>query len=149
VAAAWLAQAPEEGRADIRGRLDVAGVRPSTDASTRFVVTWETDTTDVDLTLTAPGSKRRLGRRTADVTTGYGPEMRVVRGDRVPPRLQASVQYYQRGAMGHAMGTVQVIAHDGTGGLRVQAKPFVLMQQGGALELGSFETGVVPSPNAS
>jgi TonB family protein len=149
VAAAWLAQVPEQQRTEARARLDLAGVRPSTDASTRFVVTWETDTTDIDLTLRAPGSKRRHGRRAADVTTGYGPEMRVVRGDRMPPRLSASVQYYQRGAMGHAMGMVQVIAHDGAGRLRVQAQPFVLMEQGGALELGSFETGVVPSPNAS
>jgi TonB family protein len=149
VAAAWLAQAPEPERATVRARVDAAGVRPSTEASTRFVVTWETDATDVDLTLRAPGSRRRHGRRIADVTTGYGPEVRVARGARVPPRLSATVQYYERGAMGHAMGTLQVVAHDGAGGLRVQAQPFALMQQGGALELGSFETGVRPSPNAS
>lgn len=149
VAAAWLAAAAEDQRAAVREHIEAAGVHPSTAASTRFVVTWETDTTDIDLTLRAPGSRRRQGRRAADVTTGYGPEMRVVRGSKVPPRLQASVQYYRRGAMGHAMGTLQVITHDGAGGLRVQSKPFVLMQQGGMLELGAFETGVVPSPNAS
>ncbi len=149
VAAAWLATAPEPQRSAVETRIHAAGVRPSTRASTRFVVTWETDTTDVDLTLQVPGSRRRQGRRTADVTTGYGPEMRVVRGESAAPRLLAKVQYYQRGAMGHAMGTLQVIAHDGAGRLRVQAKPFVLMEQGGALELGTFETGAVPSPNAS
>ena len=46
-------------------------------------------------------------------------------------------------------GNNPVIAHDGAGGLRVQERPFVLMQQGGTLDLGSFETGVVASPNAS
>jgi hypothetical protein len=149
VAAAWLAHAPEEARAAARSRIDAADVRPSTEATTRFVVTWESDATDVDLTLRATGSRRRHGRRLADVTTGYGPEMRVVRGDRMPPRLRATVQYYERGAMGHAMGTMQVIAHDGAGGLRVQDRPFVLMQQGGALDLGSFETSVVATLNAS
>jgi hypothetical protein len=149
VAAAWLARTPEAEQAAVRARLDATGVRPATEASTRFVVTWESDATDVDLTLRTPGSKRRHGRRLADVTTGYGPEMRVVRGDRMSPRLQATVQYYERGAMGHAMGTLQVVAHDGAGGLRVQERPFVLMQQGGALDLGSFETGVVPSLNAN
>jgi TonB family protein len=149
VAAAWLLGAPEPERAAVRARLGKAGVRPATEASTRFVVTWESDTTDVDLTLRATGSPRRHGRRIADVTTGYGPEARVVRGARVPPRLRATVQYYERGAMGHAMGTLHVVAHDGAGGLRVQAQPFVLMQQGGTLELGAFETSVVPSPNAT
>jgi TonB family protein len=149
VAAAWLAAVPEDERAATRAHVDAAGVQPATTASTRFVVTWETDTTDIDLTLKTSGSRRRQGRRTADVTTGYGPEMRVVKGDRAPTRLHASVQYYQRGAMGHAMGTLQVVAHDGAGGLRVQAEPFVLMQQAGLLELGSFETGVERSPNTT
>lgn len=149
VAAAWLAGADEAERAAIQTRLDRASIRPATAASTRFVVTWESDATDVDLTLQAPGSRRRHGRRVADVTTGYGPEVRVLRGGHVPPRLRATVQYYERGAMGHAMGTLQVVAHDGAGRLRVQAQPFVLMQQGGTLALGVFDTGVEPSPNAS
>jgi hypothetical protein len=149
VAAAWLATGSEAERADAQRRLAEHGIAPATAASTRFAVTWETDATDVDLTLQAPGSRRRHGRRIADVTTGYGPEVRVLRGDRVPPRLRATVQYYERGAMGHAMGTLQVVAHDGAGGLRVQAQPFVLMQQGGTLELGVFDTGMEPSPNAS
>jgi len=149
VAAAWLARTPVAEQATVRSRLEVTHVRAATEASTRFVVSWESDATDVDLTVRAPGSRRRHGRRLADVTTGYGPEMRVVRGDRMPPRLNTTVQYYERGAMGHAMGTLQVIAHDGSGGLRVQERPFVLMQQGGSLDLGSFETGVVPTLNAS
>lgn len=152
VAAAWLARAQARGgdeHVTVRARLDEAGVRPASQASTRFVVTWEADATDVDLTLRAPDSRRRLGRRTADVTTGYGPEQRLLQGRRVPPRIRATVQYYERGAMGHAMGTLHVVAHDGAGGLRVQAQPFVLMQQGGTLELGTFETSVAPSPSAT
>ncbi|MCX4247622.1 TonB family protein [Paraliomyxa miuraensis] len=149
VAAAWLAAGSEADRQDARRRLTEHHIDPATSASTRFVVTWETDTTDVDLALRAPGSTRRHGRRIADVTTGYGPEVRVLTGSQIPSRLRATVQYYDRKAMGHAMGTLQIVAHDGNGGLRVQAQPFVLMEQGGSLVLGVFDTGVEPGLNAS
>jgi hypothetical protein len=140
VAAAWLATEVGEGLARARGRVEAAGVRPSTEASTRFVVTWETDTTDVDVLLHTPGSRRNHGHRIADVRTGYGPEARVLEGARTPREVQASVRYFDRSSQGHAMGTVQVVSHDGRGHVRVEAHPFVLMQQKGVLELGSVQT---------
>ncbi|MCA9708132.1 MAG: AgmX/PglI C-terminal domain-containing protein, partial [Myxococcales bacterium] len=145
VAAAWLAQAsgPDLDRA--REHIAAAGVRPDTEASTRFVVTWETDTTDVDVLLHTGGSSRNHGRRIADVRTGYGPEARVLRGDSIPAALRTSVRYFDRSSQGHAMGTVHVVSHDGHGHLRVQARPFVLMQQRGVLDLGVIETGVDPN----
>ena len=152
IAAAWLAK--ESGDALVRAQAHVraAGVRPDTEVSTRFVVTWETDTTDVDVLLHAAGShrghrshhdrRRNHGQRIADVRTGYGPEARVLRGERIPPMLQTSVRYFDRGSQGHAMGTVHIVAHDGRGHLSIQARPFVLMQQRGVLDLGPIATGV-------
>ncbi len=145
VAAAWLTKAQGDDRIQARRHIDDAGVRPATEASTRFVVTWETDTTDVDVLLHTPGSRRNHGRRIADVRTGYGPEARVMRGDRMPLEVQASVRYFDRSSQGHAMGTVHIVSHDGQGNLRMQARPFVLMQQRGVLALGSIETRADPS----
>jgi len=140
IAAAWLAQT--QGDAHVRARAEIAasGVHPATEASTRFVVTWETDTTDVDVLLHTPGSRRNHGRRIADVRTGYGPEARVMQGDRMPAEVQASVRYFDRSSQGHAMGTVHIVSHDGQGRVRVQARPFVLMQQRGVLPLGTIDT---------
>ncbi|MEX1368308.1 MAG: AgmX/PglI C-terminal domain-containing protein, partial [Nannocystaceae bacterium] len=140
VAAAWLAQTQGDAKVQALARIDEARVVPATEGSARFVVTWETDTTDVDVLPRVGGQGRLLGHRIADVRTGYGPEARVLRGDRIPARLHAAVRYFDRGAMGHAMGTLQVIVHDGAGGLTVQSRPFVLMQQRGVLDMGSFET---------
>ncbi|MEM9453261.1 MAG: TonB family protein [Myxococcota bacterium] len=148
VAAAWLAKHSGDALVQAQAHVRAAGVRPDTEASTRFVVTWETDTTDVDVLLHTVGSRRSLhsrhnhGRRIADVRTGYGPEARVLRGEQIPPALHASVRYFDRSSQGHAMGTVHVVAHDGRGHLSIQARPFVLMQQRGVLDLGSIATGV-------
>ncbi|MCA9653249.1 MAG: AgmX/PglI C-terminal domain-containing protein, partial [Myxococcales bacterium] len=141
VAAAWLAQTEGDAHVLARRTIDEAHVIPATDPSARFVVTWETDTTDVDVLPRVDGRGRLLGHRIADVRTGYGPEARVLRGERVPARLHAAVRYFDRGAMGHAMGTLQVVVHDGAGGLRVESRPFVLMEQRGVLDMGTFELG--------
>ncbi|MCH9681527.1 MAG: AgmX/PglI C-terminal domain-containing protein [Deltaproteobacteria bacterium] len=137
VAAAWSAADPQAAKAG----LAYTKVTTATVPSTRFVLSWETDTTDLDLTLHAPESRRRRQRRLADVTTGYGPEEYVVPGKTMPDRLQATVQYYDRGAMGHALGAVQLVRHDGHGGVTIESRPFVLMQQGSTANLGSFELG--------
>jgi len=140
VASAWLGSTQGDPHAQARSKIAAAGVSPDTEASARFVVTWETDTTDVDVLPTTRGSRRLHGRRIADVRTGYGPEARVLRGNGMPERLHAAVRYFDRGAMGHAMGTLQVITHDGAGDLRIVSRPFVLMQNKGVLDMGTFET---------
>ena len=139
VAAAWLADTRGDAHALALARINEARVVPSQEASARFVVTWETDTTDVDVLPRVGGKGRLLGQRIADVRTGYGPEARVLKGAHVPERLHASVRYFDRGAMGHAMGTLQVITHDGAGAVHIESRPFVLMQQRGVLDMGSFE----------
>jgi len=49
------------------------------------------------------------------------------------------VHYYSRGPMGYGMGTVQVIAHDGHGGLRLEPRPFVVMVDQAMVDLGSVD----------
>ncbi|MBK9758135.1 MAG: hypothetical protein IPO88_32390 [Nannocystis sp.] len=52
-----------------------------------------------------------------------------------PYRLSA--HYYSRGPMGYGMGKLQVMQHDGKGELRFDERPFVIMQDGAFVQLGS------------
>ena len=75
----------------------------------------------------------------ADVTTGYGPECFTVRapaGSRPAYRLEA--HYYSRGPMGYGMGKLEIIDHDGKGGLSFDERPFVIMQDRAYVALGSY-----------
>ncbi|HYL06087.1 MAG TPA: VIT domain-containing protein [Thermoanaerobaculia bacterium] len=146
IAAAWLREEPGR-RQEVLDRLRDHGARLATEPSLRFVLTWETDANDVDLHVYdrqdghAYYRHRQLpsgGELFADVTTGYGPECFAVsepagRGA-APYRLR--VHYYSRGPMGYGMGTVQVVAHDGAGGLTVEPRPFVVMADNAMLDLG-------------
>ena len=152
VAAALLRAEPAR-REEVLGRLEARGAQLATEPSLRFVLTWETDANDVDLHVHdrkgghAFYSQKTLpsgGELYADVTTGYGPECFTVSGsaDRnaAPYRLQ--VHYYSRGPMGYGMGTVQVVTHDGEGGLAVEPRPFVVMADGAMVEVGSVKEGL-------
>jgi len=44
--------------------------------------------------------------------------------------------YYSRGPMGYGMGKLEIIEHDGKGGLRFEERPFVIMQDNAFVELG-------------
>jgi hypothetical protein len=71
------------------------------------------------------------------VRDGYGPEcftMREPAARRTYP-YRLSVRYARRGPMGFGMGTVQVIEHDGHGKVVFQHRPFLLMSDGGHLDL--------------
>ena len=135
VAAAWLAS-DEDGTAGVDARLRAAGVRPATAPSLRLVADWETDATDVDILVDPIGRGR--GRRHADVRTGFGPEAWIARGQQRPKAVTARVRYFDRGAMGYAIGTVSSISHDGEGKLTFKDQPFVLMEAVGSVELGRF-----------
>jgi hypothetical protein len=43
--------------------------------------------------------------------------------------------------MGYGMGKLQVIEHDGRGGLRFEERPFIVMSDGAFLELGTAAGG--------
>ncbi|PRQ08578.1 AgmX/PglI C-terminal domain-containing protein [Enhygromyxa salina] len=135
VAAAWLAAGSTPALA-LEARLRAAGVRPATSASLRLVANWETDATDVDILVVPEG--RGDGQRHADVRTGFGPEAWISRAGRCPDAVNARVRYFNRGAMGYALGTVASIGHDGAGNLTFHERPFVLMNGEGSVELGRF-----------
>jgi hypothetical protein len=146
IAAAWraVAEAPNL-RAAIEKRLKRARVVLPGQPSLRFILSWETDANDVDFHIRdARGghaffSKRELasgGRLYADVTTGYGPECFAIKGKAraFPYRLQ--IHYYSRGPMGYGMGRLQIVQHDGEGGLKFEQRPFIVMNDGAYVDLG-------------
>lgn len=137
VAAAWLADTADADPS-IERRIRAAGVRPATSASLRLVADWETDATDVDLLVDPIG--KGDGRRHADVRDGFGPEAWVSRRGKVPSAVSARVRYFDRGAMGYAMGTVSAVRHDGEGKLTFVDRPFVIMEARGSVELGRFRS---------
>ena len=147
IAAAWMKAEPNAAPA-IRARLQKIGGTAESQPSLRFVLTWETDGNDVDFhILDAKGghawySSKHLpsgGDLYADVTTGYGPEcftIRLPRGQRAYP-YQLRAHYYSRGPMGYGMGKLEIIEHDGEGGLRFEERPYVVMVDGAFVDLGT------------
>jgi hypothetical protein len=133
--AAALAQ-PGGPDPSFAARIRAVGVRPATKPSLRLVASWETDATDVDILVDPIGHGD--GARHVDVRTGFGPEAWIARGDRRPEAVTARVRYFNRGAMGYALGTVSALEHDGAGQLRFLERPFVLMQGSGSVDLGKF-----------
>lgn len=146
VAAAWMKAEPSR-RGEILEKLKHADGTVESEPSLRFVLNWETDANDVDFHIyDAKGghafySARQLpsgGELYADVTTGYGPEcftIRLPREQRAAPyTLQA--HYYSIGPMGAGMGKLEIIEHDGQGGLRFQQRPYVVMVNQAFVDLG-------------
>lgn len=149
IAAAWMKAEPNR-RAEIEARLKKSGGIAENAPSLRFVLNWETDANDVDFHITdAKGghafySQKSLpsgGELYADVTTGYGPEcftIRLPKGKRAAPyHLQA--HYYSIGPMGAGMGKLEIIEHDGKGGLRFEQRPYVVMVNQAYVELGEVK----------
>ena len=147
VAAVWQAQEP--GRAgEIERRLSERGGTREAGPSLRFVLSWETDANDVDFHIhDARGGHAYYGSKElpsggdlyADVTTGYGPECFTIRGkpSSFPYRLQ--IHYYSRGPMGYGMGKLEVIQHDGRGGLKFEERPYVVMNDRAFVDLGTID----------
>jgi hypothetical protein len=148
IAAAWIKVAPGR-REEILQKLAEAGGTREDGPSLRFVLSWETDANDVDFHIhDARGGHAYFnhpelesgGRLYADVTTGYGPEcftIRTPKDQRAAP-YQLFAHYYSRGPMGYGMGKVEIIDHDGQGGLTFEERPFVVMADGAYVDLGSY-----------
>jgi len=147
LAAAWVGAEPGR-RAEVLDRLQARGGRLEVEPSLRFVLSWETDANDVDLHVYDRRGGHAYyqqptlasgGELYADVTTGYGPECFAVRAPERRPAApyRLAVHYYRRGPMGYGMGTVQVVEHDGRGGVAVESRPFVAMADDAMVELGS------------
>ena len=52
-----------------------------------------------------------------------------------PYTLQA--HYYSRGPMGYGMGKLQIIEHDGQGGLTFDERPFIVMVDQAFVDMGT------------
>jgi tetratricopeptide (TPR) repeat protein len=153
LAQVWIRSEPARA-ADIQARLARAHGITEAAPSVRFVLNWETDANDVDFHIhDGKGGHAYYGSRQlasggelyADVTTGYGPECFTIRGPAAgrafPYHLQA--HYYSRGPMGYGMGKLQIIEHDGQGHLRFDERPFVIMQDGAFVDLGTVSGAAV------
>jgi uncharacterized protein YfaP (DUF2135 family) len=113
------------------------------------VLSWETDANDVDFHVhDAEGNHAYYkspelatgGRLYADVTTGYGPECFTIRlpREKRSARYKLEAHYYSRGPMGYGMGKLEIVDHDGQGGITFSERPFVVMADGAFVDLGTF-----------
>jgi vault protein inter-alpha-trypsin-like protein len=143
VAAAAIAAEPARATV-VRARLASLGIALPVTPSLRFVLGWETDANDVDLHVRdRHGDEAYYGRRALpsggqlldDITDGFGPEMLSIEApDAFPYRLAA--HYYQRGPEGVGLGAIQIIRHDGHGGLTIEDRPFALQVSDGMIDVG-------------
>jgi uncharacterized protein YfaP (DUF2135 family) len=135
--------------------LERYGVERLRGPTTRILLTWETDANDVDLHVIdrrgehADYSDRTLsdgGTLLGDVTSGYGPEEFLLSPKLTGAPYELFVNYYSRGPMGFGMGKVDVIAHDGNGHVRIDTRPFVIMNENATVHLGSVGPTAFSSP---
>ena len=147
IGAAWAARAPAQ-RAAIAARLAKVGGSLATTPTLRFVLYWETDANDVDFHIRdAKGSHaffRHMnlasgGELYADITTGYGPECFTISGAPRGYPYKVQLHYYSRGPMGYGMGVLEVVRHDGKGGLGFEHRPYVIMADGAFVDLGTID----------
>jgi tetratricopeptide (TPR) repeat protein len=149
IAAAWIKAEPAR-RGEILEKLKKYGVTPEDKPSLRFVLNWETDGNDVDFHI-VDGQKGHAfysaphlpsgGDLYADVTTGYGPECFTIRnapGSRAYP-YKLAAHYYSRGPMGYGMGKLEIIDHDGKGGMKFVERPYVVMVDQAFVDLGTVD----------
>jgi tetratricopeptide (TPR) repeat protein len=146
IGAAWIAAEPAQ-RAGVTAELARRHLALATAPSTRFILYWETDGNDVDFHIQdARGghawySHKQLrsgGELYADVTTGYGPECFAIPGAPRAAPYRLSLNYYSQGPMGYGMGLLQIVQHDGKGGLTFDDRPYVIMTDHAYVDLGSF-----------
>ena len=147
IAAAAIAKDPSRAEA-LKERLAEHGLEVSETHSTRFIMSWETDLNDVDFHIhDARGGHAYYADRTlasgghlyADVTTGYGPECFTIEGEPLAFPYRFEANYYARGPMGYGMGKLEVIQHDGKGGLTFDHRPFVIMKDHAYVPLGTLD----------
>jgi hypothetical protein len=152
VGAAWAAASPDKA-GEIDRRLAALKLARSTQASTRFVLSWETDANDVDFHIRdargghAYYESKALasgGELYEDVTTGYGPECFTIPGEPTAGPYRLRLHYYSRGPMGYGMGELEIMRHDGRGHIELDSRPFVVMNDDAWIDLGGIGTAAAP-----
>ncbi len=147
IAAAYIAASPAK-RGEVMRELSARKLALPTAPSTRFIMYWETDANDVDFHITdARGGHAYYGKPQlasggelyADVTTGYGPECFALPGGGKAGPYKLSINYYSQGPMGYGMGLLQILRHDGKGGLAFEDRPYVIMADHAYVDLGTFK----------
>lgn len=147
IAAAAIAADGSRAKA-LEKRLAKHDAKVAATVSTRFVMSWETDSNDVDFHIhDGKGGHAYFSDKTlpsggslyADVTTGYGPECFTIEGDPAAFPYRFEANYYSRGPMGYGMGQLEIIQHDGKGGLVFEQRPFVIMKDQAYVPLGTLE----------
>lgn len=155
VAAAWLNHEPSR-RLEVLDRLRVAGAVLAAEPSFRVALTWETLDSDADLHIRDGAGQHafhgssRLGSGGSiveDVTTGFGVELFRYLGAATAYPYDLQVNYYSRGPLGFGMGRVEIMEHDGSGGLRFELRPFVSNRDRSYIDVGTI-TGPLPDAAA-
>jgi hypothetical protein len=146
-AAVLVAREPKH-RDRALGLLRRHGIEPESGPSTRLLLTWETDANDVDLHVVDRNGEHAFyerrdlpdgGTLLTDVTSGYGPEGFVIAANPLGAPYQIFVHYYTSGPMGFGMGKVDVIAHDGSGNVSIDTRPFLISNENAIAHLGQVE----------
>jgi tetratricopeptide (TPR) repeat protein len=142
VAAAWLAQ-DSSPTAAVLDRLTKVGAKLPKGPALRFLLTWETDNSNVDLHVRdgkgaqSCYSSPKLpsgGELYENVTTGYGPEWYAIDAPKAFP-YKLFAHYYARGPMGFGMGRVLVLRWDGKR-MSFADHPFVVTADDQAVAIG-------------
>jgi len=151
IAAAWIRATPEDEQR-VRDAIKALELAVASKPSTRFVLYWESDLTNVDLRIhdknnhvaywkspTLPGG----GALYANVVNGYGPECFAIQGEprAFPYTMQA--HYSKRGPMGYGMGKLQIVEHDGRGILAFSERPFLIQRDGAYVNLGTLDAPMI------
>ena len=146
IGATLIAAQPQQ-REKVMAALAKHGLQLATNASTRFILYWETDANDVDFHIQdAKGGHAYFGAMQlpsggelyADITTGYGPECFAIQGAPKAGPYKLSINYYSQGPMGYGMGLLEIQRFDGKGGLQFEDRPYVIMNDHAFVDLGTF-----------
>jgi len=156
VAAAWIAARPADEEF-VRRYLEVQEVALASEPSLRFVLTWDTPISDVDLHVRDGDGRhafyknrnlRSGGLLYGDVAAGRGIEAFVIDGEAQGFPYNLQIDYFTLDPLlGYGMGKVEIIEHDGKGGLTFDQRPFVVSRDGANVDLGllaSMPTSVAP-----
>jgi hypothetical protein len=132
IAAAWVRAEPHRQN-EIGGRIAALGMTFADRPEVSFALYWSGDV-DVDLRLFDARS-----RGVALAAAGEGFEIAIVRGEprsrAYPYRVEAHV--YGRPPLGVTAGKLEIVEHDGKGGLWFVSRTFLLGEESGIVDLGS------------
>ena len=103
--------------------------------SLRASLTWETDTSHLGLSVVDAPEHVPSHPRLSHATDGFGPELVLL--DAGATR-SIGVELRSRGTAGHVLGVAHVIRYEKNGAhLSIEPRPFVVMNEGSELSLGS------------